>query len=88
MYYDICEASCLFYEFVLINSITCDCFFPVDDGGKHSGSQLTLDDLFHRNFQIHDPNAKWISGEFFTQLTFLPAVCFGCCCLTETTAVL
>ncbi|XP_037645724.1 inactive dipeptidyl peptidase 10-like [Sebastes umbrosus] len=34
-----------------------------DDGGKPFGSQLTLDDLFHRNFQIHDPDAKWISDE-------------------------
>lgn len=38
-------------------------FCPVDDGGKHSGSQLTLDDLFQRKFQVHDPNAKWISGK-------------------------
>ncbi|XP_070694436.1 inactive dipeptidyl peptidase 10-like [Pempheris klunzingeri] len=34
-----------------------------DDGGKAFGSQLTLDDLFQRNFQIHDPDAKWISDE-------------------------
>ncbi|XP_040004697.1 inactive dipeptidyl peptidase 10-like [Xiphias gladius] len=34
-----------------------------DDGGKPFGSQLTLDDLFQRSFQIHDPDAKWISGE-------------------------
>uniref|UniRef100_A0A3Q3GR23 Dipeptidyl peptidase like 10 n=1 Tax=Labrus bergylta TaxID=56723 RepID=A0A3Q3GR23_9LABR len=34
-----------------------------DDGGKLFGSQLTLDDLFQRNFQIHDPDAKWISDE-------------------------
>uniref|UniRef100_A0A4W6FRF4 Dipeptidyl-peptidase 10 (inactive) n=1 Tax=Lates calcarifer TaxID=8187 RepID=A0A4W6FRF4_LATCA len=34
-----------------------------DDGGKPFGSQLTLDDLFQRNFQIHDPDAKWINGE-------------------------
>uniref|UniRef100_A0A8C9ZZ65 Dipeptidyl-peptidase 10 (Non-functional) n=1 Tax=Sander lucioperca TaxID=283035 RepID=A0A8C9ZZ65_SANLU len=33
-----------------------------DDGGKPFGSHLTLDDLFQRNFQIHDPDAKWISG--------------------------
>ncbi|XP_037343583.2 inactive dipeptidyl peptidase 10-like [Pungitius pungitius] len=33
------------------------------DGGKPYGSQLTLDDLFQRNFQIHDPEAKWISEE-------------------------
>lgn len=39
-------------------------FFPsADDGGKSFGSQLTLDDLFQRNFQIHDPEAKWISGK-------------------------
>ncbi|XP_051260372.1 inactive dipeptidyl peptidase 10-like isoform X1 [Dicentrarchus labrax] len=34
-----------------------------DDGGKPFGSQLTLDDLFQRSFQIHDPEAKWISDE-------------------------
>ncbi|KAM3607698.1 uncharacterized protein V6R79_012214 [Siganus canaliculatus] len=34
-----------------------------DDSGKHSGSELTLDDLFHRNFQIHDPDAKWINDD-------------------------
>ncbi|XP_042350543.1 inactive dipeptidyl peptidase 10-like [Plectropomus leopardus] len=34
-----------------------------DDSGKPIGSQLTLDDLFQRNFQIHDPGAKWISDE-------------------------
>ncbi|XP_029980044.1 inactive dipeptidyl peptidase 10-like [Sphaeramia orbicularis] len=33
-----------------------------DDGGKTSLLQLTVDDLFDRNFQIHDPDAKWISG--------------------------
>ncbi|XP_051814855.1 inactive dipeptidyl peptidase 10-like isoform X2 [Acanthochromis polyacanthus] len=32
-----------------------------DDLGKSFGSQLTLDDLFQRNFQIHDPDAKWIN---------------------------
>lgn len=34
-----------------------------DDGGKPFGTPLTLDDLFERNFQIHDPDAKWISEE-------------------------
>ncbi|XP_056145090.1 inactive dipeptidyl peptidase 10-like [Lampris incognitus] len=32
-----------------------------DDGAKPSGSQLTLDDIFQRNFQVHDPDAKWIN---------------------------
>uniref|UniRef100_A0A3Q3X3D4 Uncharacterized protein n=1 Tax=Mola mola TaxID=94237 RepID=A0A3Q3X3D4_MOLML len=39
-----------------------------DDGGKHSGSPLTLDDLFERSFQIHDPDAKWISGTYVSNL--------------------
>ncbi|XP_026152292.1 inactive dipeptidyl peptidase 10-like [Mastacembelus armatus] len=34
-----------------------------DDSSKSFGSELTLDDLFQRNFQVHDPDAKWISGE-------------------------
>ncbi|KAM9851152.1 inactive dipeptidyl peptidase 10-like [Aulostomus maculatus] len=38
-----------------------------DDGRKASGSQLTLDDIFHRNFQVQDPDAKWLSEE---ELTF------------------
>nr|XP_061799258.1 inactive dipeptidyl peptidase 10-like [Nerophis lumbriciformis] len=32
-----------------------------DDSGKFLGSQLSLDDLLERNFQIYDPDAKWIS---------------------------
>uniref|UniRef100_A0A8C6KWL9 Inactive dipeptidyl peptidase 10-like n=1 Tax=Nothobranchius furzeri TaxID=105023 RepID=A0A8C6KWL9_NOTFU len=32
-----------------------------DNGGNPFGSQLMLDDLFQRNFQIHDPDATWIS---------------------------
>ncbi|KAM4608241.1 inactive dipeptidyl peptidase 10-like [Polymixia lowei] len=34
-----------------------------EDGTKSFGSQLTLDDLFQRNFQVHDPDAKWINEE-------------------------
>lgn len=37
--------------------------FPLDNAGKPSGSPLTLDDLFDRNFQVHDPGAKWINGK-------------------------
>ncbi|XP_061648007.1 inactive dipeptidyl peptidase 10-like isoform X2 [Phyllopteryx taeniolatus] len=32
-----------------------------EDRGNCLGSQLTLDDIFQRNFQIQDPEAKWIS---------------------------
>ncbi|XP_053732954.1 inactive dipeptidyl peptidase 10-like [Synchiropus splendidus] len=34
-----------------------------DDSGKLSGTILTLDDIFDREFQIHDPDAKWINEE-------------------------
>lgn len=44
-------------------------FLPVDDGGKSSGSQFTLDDLFQRDFQIHDADAKWISGKYVRKLS-------------------
>uniref|UniRef100_A0A3Q1J4D9 Dipeptidyl peptidase like 10 n=1 Tax=Anabas testudineus TaxID=64144 RepID=A0A3Q1J4D9_ANATE len=43
--------------------------FPVDDGGKSSGSHLTLDDLFQRDFQIHDIDAKWISGKYVRNMS-------------------
>ncbi|KAM3862172.1 inactive dipeptidyl peptidase 10-like [Diretmus argenteus] len=33
------------------------------DGSKSIGSQLTLDDLFQRNFQVHYPDATWINEE-------------------------
>uniref|UniRef100_A0AAZ3QL39 Uncharacterized protein n=1 Tax=Oncorhynchus tshawytscha TaxID=74940 RepID=A0AAZ3QL39_ONCTS len=32
-----------------------------NDGAKSLGTQLTLDDLFQREFQVHDPDAKWIN---------------------------
>lgn len=43
-------------------------FLPVDDSGKHPGSQLTVDDLFQRDFQVHDPDARWISGKYIKGL--------------------
>ncbi|KAJ8012418.1 hypothetical protein DPEC_G00042550 [Dallia pectoralis] len=33
------------------------------DGPKSSGTHLTLDDLFVREFQEHDPDAKWLNDE-------------------------
>uniref|UniRef100_A0A3P8ZRY9 Dipeptidyl peptidase like 10 n=1 Tax=Esox lucius TaxID=8010 RepID=A0A3P8ZRY9_ESOLU len=34
-----------------------------NDGSKSLGTHLTLDDLFEREFQVHDPEAKWINDE-------------------------
>ncbi|XP_015252483.1 PREDICTED: inactive dipeptidyl peptidase 10-like, partial [Cyprinodon variegatus] len=34
-----------------------------DGSGNLCGSPLTLDDLFQRNFQIHDPEATWMSTD-------------------------
>uniref|UniRef100_A0A3Q4MMF7 Inactive dipeptidyl peptidase 10-like n=1 Tax=Neolamprologus brichardi TaxID=32507 RepID=A0A3Q4MMF7_NEOBR len=45
-----------------------------DDGGKPFGTPLTLDDLFEKTFQIHDPDAKWISGEYVKTPEFRPQV--------------
>lgn len=48
--------------------------FFLDDGGKLFGTPLTLDDLFEKKFQIHDPDAKWISGEYVKTPEFRPQV--------------
>ncbi|XP_046903379.1 LOW QUALITY PROTEIN: inactive dipeptidyl peptidase 10-like [Hypomesus transpacificus] len=34
-----------------------------DDGSTSLGSQLTLDDLFQKSFQVHNPEAVWINEE-------------------------
>ncbi|XP_035250449.1 inactive dipeptidyl peptidase 10-like [Anguilla anguilla] len=34
-----------------------------DDNSKSLGTKLTLDDLFEKDFQVHDPDAKWINDE-------------------------
>lgn len=60
------------------------CLFLTDGGDRHSGSKLTLDDLFHRDFQIHDPDAKWISGEYTTNAS---SACFCYFCFTHFTKI-
>ncbi|XP_014831268.1 PREDICTED: dipeptidyl aminopeptidase-like protein 6 [Poecilia mexicana] len=47
--------SCIGLSIVLLSQ---------DGSGKPLGAPLALDDLFQRSFQIHDPEAKWISGKF------------------------
>ena len=49
------------------------CFLISDDGSKLFASQLTLDDLFNRHFQVHDPDAKWISGVYIFEASTLMA---------------
>ncbi|XP_036396627.1 inactive dipeptidyl peptidase 10-like [Megalops cyprinoides] len=34
-----------------------------DDSSKSLGSRLTLDDLFERDFLVHDPEAQWVNDE-------------------------
>lgn len=55
-----------FDGWLIVDGILYVCFFylPVDDGGKPTGSQLTVDDLFQKDFQIHDPDAKWINSKY------------------------
>lgn len=39
------------------------------DNQAGSDTKLTVEDLFKPEFQAHDPEAKWINGEYFMALT-------------------
>lgn len=39
------------------------CVFVAADNQAGSDTKLTVEDLFKAEFQVHDPEAKWINGE-------------------------
>lgn len=41
----------------------CGSFFAADNQAG-SDTKLTVEDLFKPEFKVHDPEAKWINGEF------------------------
>ena len=58
-------------------------YLSVDDSGKPTGSQLTVDDLFQKDFQIHDPDAKWINSKYVKGF----GKCFCCTFLQNLTYI-
>lgn len=39
-------------------------FSPAEDTSLSQKKKVTVEDLFSEDFKIHDPEAKWINGEF------------------------
>lgn len=60
-----CQKSILIVEAVLSRSaFLTPRFLPAGEDDRMAlKAKVTIDDLFRKDFQVHDPNAKWISSK-------------------------